>query len=375
MSDAVVERKKDALGAPKQIRRVTSSMERVEGRSEAAAQGMSDKEASRWDEFEVFFSYKQLEILAARFDEKDSSQEGAILKDIHFLSDSLVAAAPEVRPTLEGITIANPRKDFGQSHPKGTVGFSLTASTSPESSTMTFDEFVEFARHFIHMERQRRPRIVFVSRELDMIEEVYKKFDRELGDGTTEGLRTKQIFELWRQLPFGGDLEAVEEQHELVERIQAVDLDSSGTIDWEEFLLLVQQYRVDTYRQVRRAELQSIKATGYSRAEVYELRQVYSMIDTDGAGVISVQQMREIFKGLGLDMNSSRRAELQSLVERVIKQLDPSAEGMIPMDFCTFLHVMKALLDSNFAGIRETCDKLVGSGGAQNQAMKRVLRQ
>ena len=92
------------------------------------------------------------------------------------------------------------------------------------------------------------------------------------GDGT---ITTKELGEMMRSLGQNPT------EAELRDMINEVDKDGNGTIEFEEFRIMMERKTRDT-------------------DPLEELRMAFTLFDKDGSGSISTNELREVMKSLGL---------------------------------------------------------------------------
>jgi calcium-dependent protein kinase len=135
--------------------------------------------------------------------------------------------------------------------------------------------------------------------------ELFQSFDKN-GDGV---LSKEEIFEGYKAAL--GEIEAKRE----VERIMSeIDIDKSGTIDYNEFLIAA------TNRQ--------------SVLNKEKLEQTFKMFDKDGNGSISLDEIRSILGNSFTDQKS---------LEAIIKECDTNGDGEISM--AEFKEMMNKMLN------------------------------
>jgi len=142
----------------------------------------------------------------------------------------------------------------------------------------------------------------------DEKEELLKTF-QEL-DINNDGTLTKQEMVLGYNKMLGED----EAQKEVERIFSAIDVNNTNAIDFSEFLLATINYQ----------KLMSDQ----------KLTQVFQMIDTDGSGGISKQEIKEFFSMSGSD---------DTFVNEMIKEVDDNGDGEI--SFAEFKEMMGKMKD------------------------------
>jgi len=93
---------------------------------------------------------------------------------------------------------------------------------------------------------------------------------------------------------------------EITQIVQSIDADSSGTIDFNEFLDLMSDKR-------------------FQGPEKDELRQAFNMFDKDGNGVISASELGEVMRNLGQKLHEDE-------IEVMLKEADLDGDSNINFD-------------------------------------------
>ncbi|EEA21352.1 calmodulin, putative [Talaromyces marneffei ATCC 18224] len=101
-------------------------------------------------------------------------------------------------------------------------------------------------------------------------------------------------------------------ESELQDIVNELDVDRTGTIDFDEFLTMM---------------VHKGKATD----EEAELRAAFEVFDQDGSGTISADEMRRVMKSIGEDLTDAE-------IEEMIKEADTDGDGTI--DYQEFVHLM-----------------------------------
>lgn len=142
----------------------------------------------------------------------------------------------------------------------------------------------------------------------------------------------------------------------LTQMLHEIDADESGSLDFQDFVRLMQQLR-DLQDRARIAkEQRAIHETNFSAQEVKEFREIFLASDEDDAAVLTLKQvchMMESICPLG-DQNKKRLTEIfRSITERPKSDKANQPQARDVADFPEFLWFMRKLLDVNFAGLAE----------------------
>jgi calmodulin len=135
----------------------------------------------------------------------------------------------------------------------------------------------------------------------------------------------------------------------LTQMLHEIDADESGSLDFQEYLSLMQQLR-DLQDRARVAkEHRAIQETRFSTQEVQEFREVFLTAAADDVGVLTLSQVCDMLQKicpLG-DQNRRRLTEIFRDITAAPKANSPQDTA----DFPEFLWLMRKLLDVNLAGL------------------------
>mmetsp|Transcript_4027 Transcript_4027/g.8955 ORF Transcript_4027/g.8955 Transcript_4027/m.8955 type:complete len:371 (-) Transcript_4027:250-1362(-) len=320
---------------------------------------LADAHPIQWRGIEDVLTYDQLVLVSETFSRLDAHRLGAIPATV----DSLIGVIWHVAPKCMPTTAAD--KEHMVDHPRGTIGIAMDtvrpASSGPDSEfLLDLLGLFKFVRNFLEAEWKRTPKTMFSKKQADRVTRAYLKFDQQRVDGSRSGLRTQQVFDLWQHLGYGRDLLTSQGQRLLIERTSSVDYNNDGLLNQNEFWQLIWIYHREQVQMERSRELGLIRATGYSRKEVHDLRQVFNLLDAENErGSLEMAQVLGLFKALCVEMDADQKAELKDLVRNAFAYVD--TDGSNTLDFGEFVSLMATILKSNFAGIHDTCLGLITS--------------
>ena len=138
--------------------------------------------------------------------------------------------------------------------------------------------------------------------QVSEFKEAFSLFDKD-GDGT---ITTKELGTVMRSLGQNPT------QSELTDMIQEVDADGNGTIDFQEFLIMMHRKMKDTDSEE-------------------EIKEAFKVFDKDGNGFISAIELRHVMTNLGEKLTDEE-------VDEMIREADVDGDGQI--DYQEFVTMM-----------------------------------
>ncbi|KAH6987682.1 regulatory protein calmodulin [Ilyonectria robusta] len=140
------------------------------------------------------------------------------------------------------------------------------------------------------------------SQQIADFKEAFAVFDKD-GDGQ---ITTKEIGEVMKSL----GLEPSES--ELQDILNEVDVDSSGSIDFDEFLVLM----------ARKADASDPEQ---------DLREAFKVFDRDNTGTISRDELRDVMRSIGEDFTEAEIDDMMQLADK---------DGNNTIDYQEFVEIM-----------------------------------
>merc|ERR1712228_1140764 len=129
------------------------------------------------------------------------------------------------------------------------------------------------------------------------------------GDGV---VTMDEIYEVFTSLGFSKYSKA-----DVSKMVKAIDIDGNGTIDLDEFIVLLRQKKVGKYEKLTYED---------------ELKQAFEIFDGDGSGAIDAYELSSIMNALGENLSKED-------IEFMIETVDINSDGKI--DFKEFKKMMQ----------------------------------
>ncbi|KAK5048921.1 hypothetical protein LTR84_005342 [Exophiala bonariae] len=144
--------------------------------------------------------------------------------------------------------------------------------------------------------------VTLSAEETQAYKDVFALFDKD-GSGTITAAELGDIMKSLGQNP---------SESELQDMINEVDVDHSGSIDFDEFLKMMSQ---------------TVKATDFA----HETRAAFNVFDKDGSGTISADELRQVMKSLGENLTDEE-------IDEMIREADKDRNGTI--DYEEFVQLL-----------------------------------
>jgi len=138
--------------------------------------------------------------------------------------------------------------------------------------------------------------------EIQAYRDVFALFDKD-SSGTITAQELGDIMQSLGQNPSDSELQ---------DMINEVDIDSSGSIDFDEFLKMMST---------------TVKAQDFA----HETRAAFDVFDRDGSGTISADELRQVMKSLGENLTDQE-------IDEMIREADKDRNGTI--DYEEFVQLL-----------------------------------
>jgi len=212
---------------------------------------------------------------------------------------------------------------------------------SSEDANWEFSDAVRFTFHLQKLYLQDRPNAGFVAGDVNYYKGVLSKYD------TGSGLHTRELFDPLGELGF--TFTTLLEQNFLIDLVKAVDLDKSGTIDFDEFLHMMRTLYDRNYVSQRKREYSLVVRSGMALTECEDWFGLYKVVQSgsESSKGISLSDLRDLLERIDLTWTYKENLRLT----RWLRECDEDSNGMI--DFGEFCCLVKKMWDTNFANIME----------------------
>lgn len=186
----------------------------------------------------------------------------------------------------------------------------------------------------------------FTSCEVMQFEQCFRQYDKDgSGDITSKEL-ISLIEDIFPEMACDRSM-----RPELARRLQEVDLDGSGTLDFGDFLRMMSQCRELQEKARANKERMAVEDTGFTPQEVTEFRELFMATD-EGRGELSFEDLRRMIHMI-TPLGDQLVAELFSRFQEATGRQIGVEGDRSQADFPEFLWLMRKLLDTNFANIKE----------------------
>lgn len=140
-------------------------------------------------------------------------------------------------------------------------------------------------------------------------------------------------------------------REQIAQMVKESDADRSGSIDFQEFLLLMRLVSNRCSRERLAKERAAVVATHFSVRELREFRKVFKSYATNSSGDMSFEELQSMLGSITRAAQGARGS--QELLE-VLRRYSRGDDGV---DFPEFLHVMRDLVAQNWGNINSLTAK------------------
>eukprot|EP00931_Biecheleriopsis_adriatica_P061048 TRINITY_DN36691_c0_g1_i1.p1 TRINITY_DN36691_c0_g1~~TRINITY_DN36691_c0_g1_i1.p1 ORF type:complete len:1182 (-),score=270.57 TRINITY_DN36691_c0_g1_i1:36-3404(-) len=144
-----------------------------------------------------------------------------------------------------------------------------------------------------------------------------------------------------------------EGRNQMAEIVKESDADASGSIDFEEFIVLSRLVSNRWSKEKLNKEQRAVRDTKFSLRELKEFRKVYRAYDMNESGDLSFPELQQMIAGI-VDLAKGVAGESQ--LQEIFRMFDENNDDML--DFSEFIRVIRKLLDDNWGGIKERTEQV-----------------
>ncbi|CAJ1423718.1 unnamed protein product [Effrenium voratum] len=180
----------------------------------------------------------------------------------------------------------------------------------------------------------------FMAEELEQLKQIFRSYDPQ-ERGVIEKSQLRRL--LLQQCPQAEQTQAGREQ--IAQIVKASDADHSGTIDFQEFILLMRLVSNRCSREKLVKERAAVMDTRFSVRELKEFRSVFKAFGAQG-GELAYPELQKM---LATIMRAAEGDRGSRELQQIVQQYDSNQDGSV--DFPEFLRVMRHLLTSNWENI------------------------
>jgi Ca2+-binding EF-hand superfamily protein len=291
------------------------------------------------------FHEKELRKMRAVFNRHDVNNRGIITK-------------LQMNAALKELDV-----DTGNQLPAKAVADVFSGGGNVFTRTRTFNDNNIESRQFIHIVKTFRKlarqffqeNCCFSSKELEDLKFVFKSYDVD-GGGDIGNRELIQLVE--DAFPDVAHDKAM--RPKLLEIMEKVDRDNSGSLDFKDFLNLMQLLREAQDDEKVVKEAIAAKATMFSPQEVEGFRELF-IESQHGSEYVSFQDVMHLL-GSVMPLGDKYADDLYRHVRDVAATKHHMHGEQLHIDFPEFLRLMRKLLDCNFARIKDMTSGYISSG-------------
>jgi len=173
-------------------------------------------------------------------------------------------------------------------------------------------------------------RFIGLEEKVEIVQTCFNQYDRD-----QSGLLTiKEICQILMDL--GIRPRSLSEQEAMAQLIEEADSNGSGTLSYEDLLLLVQRI-LERIGELNRQELlQKAEALGFSTKQAHALWETFEALDASDDGLMDVSEVAEAVSLMKWQISAAK-------LHRHVSEIDADGNGQL--DFIEFLHLMRRMLD------------------------------
>jgi len=194
----------------------------------------------------------------------------------------------------------------------------------------------------------------FGPREVEELRTFFDEYDTDRGGSITHAELRRLCEDLFPELAT-----SMKNRHELISVLNKADAGWDKTLDFKDFLRLMREF-VEIRKRSRRAkESRAVMASEFTAVQVREFREVFIAADIEERDCLSFTKVRQLIHRIA-PLGDKRVDELTRVWQHVVtsSNLDKGTSGW-DADFSDFLLLMRHLLDTNFAGIKDWSARMV----------------
>jgi calmodulin len=186
----------------------------------------------------------------------------------------------------------------------------------------------------------------FSQEDIHKMEDKFHEFDVD-GNGELNGSEIIKVFEVH----FPTLANDATRRPLILQLLKEADEDSSGTLDFGDFLRLMRQVTDIQDQLMIRKELQAIADTKFSPSEVLEFRELVLAVRGEEAEIGFDEVVRLL--GAIVPMGAKNILQLRTMFDDAAKRQSGVEGSEEKLDFPEFLWLMRDVLDANFANMSE----------------------
>lgn len=197
-----------------------------------------------------------------------------------------------------------------------------------------------------------RARHAFTDDEVAKYEKQFRKYDPQK-DGFIDDKDLRKL--LSDMFPGAEEDQATHDKvREVMQKID--DGEGDSKLDFDEYLALMRHLEDEIEVSKFNREKEAVDDTKFNRKEVSEFRAIFQAFDTDGGGTMDFDEFVVLISQLidpKIVKGKAMQDKLREMMEEV-QGIDEETEEVNDLDFPGFLHIMRMVQDNNIGGINDS---------------------
>lgn len=201
----------------------------------------------------------------------------------------------------------------------------------------------------------------FMYQEVNKLRRAYETYDKDGNGCLNDGEIVSLIEDTFPEMAHDKEM-----RPQLQKMIKEVDQDGSGTMEFVDFLHLMQQFRDAQITTKVTKERIAIAETGFTYDEVKEWRELFLTVADPNSFHVSFDDVKDMVYSVCHFRRGGELDEFRDIFDSATRQEDRAASNFI--DFPEFIRVVQKLFDIDFAQIRSVMPRLQQTDAPKRRA-------